>query len=33
MIKQVCESFPNLTEINLKQQFVWLMSQENERCK
>ena len=32
MIKQVCEFFPNLTEINLKQQFVWLMSQENERC-
>ena len=32
MIKQVCECFPNLTQINLKQQFVWLMSQENERC-
>ena len=30
MIKQVCEFFPNL--INLKQQLVWLMSQENERC-
>ena len=32
MIKQVYEFFPNLTETNLKQQFVWLMSQENERC-
>ena len=32
MIKQVCEFFPNLTQINLRQQFVWFMSQENERC-
>ena len=32
IIKQVCEFFSNLTQINLKQQFVWLMSQENERC-
>ena len=32
MIKQVCEFFPNLTQINLEQQFVWLMSQENEKC-
>ena len=32
MIKQVSEFFSNLTQINLKQQFVWLMSQENEKC-
>ena len=30
MMKQVREFFPNLTQINLKQQFVWFMSQENE---